>query len=463
MEQEKEHTNIARLPAELLDEIAGYLEGSDAAACRQAGRLFCTRSAAWLAARHYEGRPCRLVASCSPLEAIVSVFTRWGIVPSVETIKDAARAGRLDVVRWAEASVTARFYTPDRLSRVPDRAQSGGTGDVTPASSRRALTLGEVALVEKAAEQALRHGHSQVAFFLLCQTQLLEPDWCVGQVQLVARVTTAPWASLEIVTAVVDACRRRVGWVHRGEVALSHGAFCAMEAGRVTIASWLHAQPEVTGRAGGCRCRTDCAERAFGLQRIDWLRWLDAVGCRGRYQPNGATLTAALRVGGADFVRWAAETVRAAGIPFVVDERALTKAMRDGRYESLVALDHIGIAPFASWPSMLAAVSNRHTSNVDILRCIRGRGGTCSTDVVVRAARAGRTDVLAYLFAECDASAAHGVAAASIVAAFLARNPRTERDSAAQGLAWLCAHVPQAALAVDSINDCQKAQHGAPP
>lgn len=439
------------LPPEVVEQILARLDDrDDLGACRLASRLFCTRPAAHLAAHSYAGRPRRLIASSAPLEAVGEVFAWWRRPPTAETVKAAARVGRLDIARWAAESIASRFYTPrdrpdsDQETAAADDPRPDTHDDDAARGHLQPLDLGDVVTLMRAMRTALRRNNTEIAAYLLCESGLLAPGWCVSEVVILS--DAAIRAPLSSVVTAVEAFRRR-GWTRFAGAALGVAAFYAMEGRRTEVASWLHAQPEIRGRDGVCRCDRVAGERAFCARRVDWLRWLDAVGCDGRCRPREGTFALALRAGDAGLVRWAVEAARAADLKCSVDEYGLASAMRNGRHEALWVLDEMGIAPFASWGSVVAAVANPSVG-VDVVRGIVERGGPCGADVLARATRAGRTDVLAYLFAEGKATPADAVAVALGVADTLSPERGWMWEAAAKGLAWLRANVPEVAAAV---------------
>lgn len=179
-------------------------------------------------------------------------------------------------------------------------------------------------------------------------------------------------------------------------------------------------------------------ERAFHLRRVDWLAWLGAVRCRGRYWPDDDIVPLAVRMGNGALVRWTVAAARAAGVDCSVHEVSLSVAMRGSSCEALCALDVTGVAPFASWSLLLLAVINPCVG-IQGVRHIAARGGPYGVDVLERAARGGRIGVLEYL---PDDDGPATAAEAVVVAHNFGRRADApdggwRREAAARVLGWL--------------------------
>lgn len=435
--------SLALMPPEIVAHVVSFLDRADHASCRLASRLFCIEYAATLAARAYACRPRVLVASRkAPLDAITDVFAQWRREPDLTIVAAAASSDRAEVVRWAldsfesqwrrRASTTKGSSAHDLLHDLPHDPPGDSTDDVDDAQRRAADACGLVRITT----DAITGGCVNVLSVLLCESWLLARSRKILQEadMLADAVAAAPLAAT---IAAVTAFRRR-GWDQPPGAVLAIGVFYAMDAGRIDAAAWLHAQREIRRRDGQCVCERVAGERAFRLRRVDWLTWLDAVKCRGRYWPADDTVPLAVRMGNGALVRWAVAAARAAGADCSVHEVSLTVAMRDGGYEALCALDDTGVAPFASWPSLLLAVAN---PCVDIqgVRHIAARGGPYGVDVLERAVCGGRVDVLEYLLGtDGPATVAEAIVVARQFDRHVDPSNRGRRwEAAARGAQWL--------------------------
>lgn len=441
---------LALLPPEMVANVVSFLDGADHASCRLASRLFCVECAVALAARAYARRPRALVASQkAPLDAIVSVFAQWRREPDLPIVATAASSDRAEVVRWAldsfesqwrrRASVTKESFKGDLIHNpYGSGADSKDSRDHGTDDAKRRVD--DACGLVQITTNAIAAGCTSVIPTLVCESWLLARGQKVLQEadMLADAVPTAP---LSAVAAAVNAfCRR--GWDQPPGAVLSVGVFYAMGAGRADTAAWLHARPEIRRRDGQCMCERVAGERAFRLRRVDWLTWLDNVGCRGRYWPADDTVPLAVRMGDGALVKWAVASSRAAGVDYSVHEASLAVAMRNGGYEALCALDETGAAPFASWPSLLLAVANLCV-DVQAVRHIAARGGPYGVDVLERAVTGGRVDVLEYLLGnDGPATAAEAAGVVHDFDHLLASYDRGWRwETAARGLEWLRNHL----------------------
>ncbi|AVK75389.1 hypothetical protein pqer_cds_967 [Pandoravirus quercus] len=453
---------LALLPPEIMAHVVSFLNGADHASCRLASRLFCVECAVALAARAYARRPRALVASQkAPLDAIVSVFAQWRREPDLPIVATAASSDRTEVVRWAldsfesqwrrRASATKESFNSDPIHD----SSSGSTGnkdsgnDGTDDAKRRAT---DACGLVQITTNAIAAGCTSVIPTLVCESWLLARGQKVLQEadMLADAVPTAPLSA--VVAAVSAFCRR--GWDQPPGAVLSVGVFYAMDAGRADTAAWLHARPEIRRRDGQCMCERVAGERAFRLRRVDWLTWLDDVGCRGRYWPADDTVPLAVRMGDGALVKWAITSSRATGVDCSVHEASLAVAMRNGGYEALCALDDTGVAPFASWPSLLLAVANP-CIDVQAVRHIAARGGPYGIDVLERAVAGGRVDVLDYLLSnDGPATAAEAVGVVHDFDHLLASCDRGwQWEAAARGLEWLRNHLANVGMISHANND----------
>nr|UMO78395.1 hypothetical protein [Pandoravirus belohorizontensis] len=455
--------SLALMPPEIVAHVVSFLDSADHASCRLASRLFCVECAVALAARAYARRHRALAASRkAPLDAIVGVFAQWRREPDLTIVAAAASNDRAEVARWAldsfelrwrrRASATKKSLKGD-LVHGPPGGGANGKGDNSAYDAKR-RTDDACGLV-RVATDAIAAGCVKVVPLLLCESWLLaRPQKVLQEADMLAdAVSTAP---LSAVAAAIGAFRRR-GWDQPPGAVLSVGVFYAMDAGRADTAAWLHAQPEIRRRDGQCMCERVAGERAFRLRRVDWLAWLDDVGCRGRYWPADDTVPLAVRMGNGALVKWAVAASRAAGVDCSVHEASMAAAMRNGGYEALCALDNTGVAPFASWPSLLLAVAN---PCVDIqgVRHIAARGGPYGADVLERAICGGRIDVLEYLLGDDGpATAAEAAAVARNFGRHVDAPDRGWRwEAAARSLEWLRGHLAAAGTAPhgdDNSND----------
>ncbi|AGO85371.1 hypothetical protein psal_cds_1129 [Pandoravirus salinus] len=446
---------LALLPPEIIAHILSFVGEVDHASCRLASPLFGVQCAVGLAAQTYARRPHDLVASPgAPLDAIVNVFARWHREPDIETVAAAASSDRASVVRWALDSVESRWHqrrAPTSKSKSLERnlsdvlrqqqQQDKDADDDALGADRRAA---DACSLVQIATDAIASGWVNVIPVLLCESWLLARSQKVLQEadMLADAIATAP---LSGVTAALQAfCRR--GWDQPPGAVLSVAVFYAMDAGRADAAAWLHARPEIRLRDGQCTCERVAGERAFRLRRVDWLTWLEDVGCRGRYRPADDTVPLAVRMGNGALVRWAVAASRAAGVDCSVHEASLAAAMRNGGYDALCALDDMGVAPFASWPSLFLAVANPCV-DLDGVRHVAARGGPYGVDVLERAVSGGRVDVLDYLLGvDGPATLAEAAGVAHDFDHLLASYDRGWRwESATRGLCWLRNHLAMAA------------------
>lgn len=438
-----ESCSLTSLPPEIVAHLVSLLSGADHASCRLASRLFCVECVVALAAQTYAHRPCAFAASAkAPLDAMVDVFAQWRHEPDLTIVAAAASSDRAEIVRWAldsfESQWRRRTPTTGESSGhdLPHGPPGDGADGTDDAARRAADACGLVQIVT----DAIAGGCVNVISVLLCESWLLARSRKILQEadMLADAVAAAP---LPAIIAAVTAFRWR-GWDQPSGAVLAIGVFYAMDAGRADTAEWLHAQREIRRRDGQCVCERVAGERAFRLRRVDWLTWLDGVRCRGRYWPADDTVPLAVRMGNGALVRWAVAAARAAGADCSVHEVSLTVAMRDGGYEALCALDDTGVAPFASWPSLLLAVAN---PCVDIqgVRHIAARGGPYGVNVLERAVCGGRIDVLEYLLGtDGPATAAEAIAVARQFDRHVDPSDRGRRwEAVSRSLDWLRDHL----------------------
>ncbi|WBR14184.1 F-box domain-containing protein [Pandoravirus kuranda] len=426
-----------RMPPEVVAHVVSFLDRADHASCRLASPLFCIDNGVDLAARTYAQRPNDLAASSTaPVDAIAAAFARWGRRPDMGTIAAVSTRNRADTVRWALDAVESHVRAALACIDSADSHATRETERPARAVDARLLRADGCAGLVRALTDAISAGSVAVVNVLVGESWLLaRPRTCLQEADILAdAIATAP---LEGVAAAVDAfCRR--GWDQPPSAVLGVAVFYAMSARRTDVATWLHARPEIRRRDGRCACERVSGERAFRTCRVDWLSWLDDVQCRGRYRVGDDTVPLAVRTADADLVRWAVAAGRAAGIDIGVHDTTLAKAMRDGAYKALCALDETGVAPFASWPSLLLGVANACIGLAEV-RHIYNRGGPYNVEVLARAACGGRTDVLDYLLAEDGpATEEDATAVAGDLGRLLTPEGRGWRwESGARGLQWL--------------------------
>lgn len=425
------------MPPEVVAHVMSFLDRVDHASCRLVSSLFCIDNSVDLAARTYAQRPNDLVASpAAPVDAIAAVFARWGRRPDMGTIATASVHNRADAVRWALSDVESHVRAALACIDDANVHVTKGVGRPARAVDARLIRTDGCAGLVRALTDAISVGSVSVVNVLVGESWLLARSrTSLQEADILAdAVATAP---LEGVVAAVDAFRRR-GWDQPPGAVLGVAVFYAMSARRADVAAWLHAQPEIRRRDGQCACERVSGERAFRTCRVDWLSWLDSVQCRGRYRVGDDTVPLAVRTADADLVRWAVAAGRAAGVDIGVHDTTLAKGMRDGAFSALCVLDETGVAPFASWPSLLLGVANACIGVAEV-RHIHGRGGPYDIEVLARAACGGRTDILDYLLGDDGPATTED---AAVVAAdldqLLAPGGRGWRwESAARGLQWL--------------------------
>nr|UDO47205.1 hypothetical protein [Pandoravirus massiliensis] len=432
---------LATAPPEIIAHVISFLDRVDHAACRLASPLFCIESSVDLAARTYAQRPNDLAASlAAPIDAITAVFGRWHRRPDMGTVSAAAARDRADVLRWALFHVESQMR--EVIARLDDaNARVAGDAVKRPgcATDARLMRVDACAGLVKALTDAIAGGSVGAVDILVNESWLLgRSQTSLQEADILA--DAVPVAPLRGVVAAVEAFRRR-GWDQPPGAVLGVAVFYAMSARQADTAAWLHSQPEIRRRDGQCACERVAGERAFRTCRVDWLSWLDAVGCRGRYRVGDDTVPMAVRTADADMVRWAVAAGRAAGVDVAVHDMTLAKAMRDGAYNALCALDETGVAPFDSWPSLLLGVANSCIGLTEV-RHIHERGGPYDIEVLARAACGGRADVLDYLLSDDGpATREDAIAVASDLDVLLGPGGRGWRwESAARGLQWLREH-----------------------
>lgn len=434
---QKDHNALCRMPPELIGHVISFLDRADYASCRLASFLFCIDNGVDLAARTYAQRPNDLAASlAASVDAIAAVFARWHRRPDMGTIAMASIHDRADIVRWALLDVESHLRATLAHIDDADVHVTKGVERHACAVDTRLMRVDACAGLVRALTDAISAGSASVVSVLVGESWLLaRPRTSLQEADILAdAVASAP---LEGVVAAVNAFRRR-GWDQPPGAVLGVAVFYAMSARRAEVATWLHAQPEIRRRDGQCACERVSGERAFRTGRVDWLSWLENMQCRGRYRVGSDTVPLAVRTADADLVRWAVTAGRAAGVDISVHDTTLAKGMRDGAYKALCALDETGVAPFASWPSLLLGVANACIGLGEV-RHIHKRGGPYDIEVLARAACGGRTDILDYLLGDDGpATEKDAIAVAGDLDRLLAPGGRGWRwESAARGLQWL--------------------------
>nr|UMO79230.1 F-box incomplete domain containing protein [Pandoravirus aubagnensis] len=425
------------MPPEVIAHVISFLDRVDHASCRLASSLFCIDNGVDLAARTYAQRPNDLAASLVvPIDAITAVFARWRRRPDMGTISMASIHNRADLVRWALSDVESHLRTTLAHIDGADAHVTKGAERPACAVDARLMRVDACAGLVRVLTDAISAGSASVVNVLVGESWLLaRPRTSLQEADILAdAVALAP---LEGVVAAIHAFRRR-GWDQPPGAVLGVAVFYAMSARRADVATWLHAQPEIRRRDGQCACERVSGERAFRTCRVDWLSWLESMQCRGRYRVGSDTVPLAVRTADADLVRWAVAAGRAAGVDTDVHDTTLAKAMRDGAYHALCALDETGVAPFASWPSLLLGVANVCIGLAEI-RHVHRRGGPYDIEVLARAACGGRIDILDYLLGnDGPATRKDAIAVAGDLDQLLAPGGRGWRwESAARGLQWL--------------------------